>query len=62
MTLLLEFSGFMVLVIETNLPVDLSIFFHVVRGFFWETLSRNCSDMEGCLAHAVESGNSNVKH
>lgn len=62
MPLFLEFSDFIVLVIETNPPVDLPVFFHVVCGFFWETLTRNCSDMEGCLDHAVESGNSNVKH
>jgi len=44
------------LVIEANPPTDLPILFHVMPGFFWEALARNCNGMAGCSARAVESG------
>lgn len=56
MPLFLVLSDIRDLVMETNLPGDLSVFFHIVPGFFWRTLTRSPNGMGGCSVHAVESG------
>lgn len=56
MPLFLVLSDIRGLVVQTNPPSDSPIFFHVVPGFFWEAVIRDCNGMGGCSAHAVESG------